>query len=152
MSKKFFSGDCSHYTATECRKHVHLELEYALLDIWEDNVSLMASMPIKTIHVSFTNCFCPSNYCRLVEDACDGLGRRLALPHLINNTHNGAELKGSGTVVVKGVGSLEKEMLGFHKWSNSNADFCCEGCYVGGEKSDTRYCSNLPKYERKTLT
>ena len=74
MSKKFFSGDCSHYTATECRKHVHLERQYALLDLWEDNVSLIASMPIKTIHVSFTNCFCPSNYCCLVEDACDGLG------------------------------------------------------------------------------
>ena len=112
----------------------------------------MASMPIKKIHVNFTNCFYPNNYCRLVEDACDGIGRRLALPQPINNTHTGAELEDSGAVVVKGAGLLEKEMLGFHKWSNSNADFCCEECYVGGEKSDTWYCSNLPKYERKPLT
>ena len=41
----------------------------------------------------FTNRFCPSGCCRLVEDACDSIGRRLALPRPIVNTQTGAELE-----------------------------------------------------------
>ena len=47
-----------------------------------------------------------------------------------HNVHKG--WKFTHKVVVKAVGLLAEEMVSFHKWSNLNAVFYCEACYVAG--------------------
>lgn len=89
------------------------------------------SGPLTSVKLDFTNCYCTSGCCRPVAEV------------LQMGFHDEHLMSRLSSAVLSAVGLIfEAEVEYVHDFGVH-----CEGCFIGGRKRDTWYCSKDPGYQ-----